>query len=61
MSGQIKLWCWVQGDVINNIFPIDIRLSGTVTELKEAILARKPSFKGINADSLKPWKVSELY
>ena len=61
MSSEIKLWCWVQGDDLDRVFLVDVKLSDTVYELKEAIWKKKPSFERVAADTLQLWKVSELY
>jgi hypothetical protein len=59
MSNEIKLQCWVHGDSLHRIFPILIPLNATVHELKEAIIAKKPSFQmeKMEADLLQVWKV----
>ena len=56
MSDNILLICWVYGDM--NPFPVEIRRQKIVDQLKEAIVAKQPNrFEGIDADSLKLWKV----
>jgi Crinkler effector protein N-terminal domain len=61
MSDQIRSFCWVQGDEHNQIFDIEIERSALITELKETIKPKKPSFEKIAADSLKLYKVGEWY
>lgn len=60
MSDKIKLLCWVQYDEPNHIFTIRVSLSNTVIELKDAVHKKKPSFRNINANSLRPRKVGEI-
>jgi Crinkler effector protein N-terminal domain len=60
MSKEIMLFCWVQGDQFNSIFPVNVQPSATIGQLKESIHAKKPSFRDIPADSLNLWKVGEL-
>jgi hypothetical protein len=61
MSDEMNLWCWVQGDELDRVFPVSIKHSATIGHLKKAIRAEKPSFEHIPADSLKLFKVSEWY
>ena len=50
------LYCCIYGDM--NPFPVQISRQKTVRQLKEDIVAKKPDwFQGIDADSLKLWKV----
>ena len=60
-SDKIRLWCWVLGDIPNQIFEVSIERSATIYSLKIAIQALKPSFKDISADSLELFKVVEWY
>jgi hypothetical protein len=53
MSDEIKLWCWVQGDEVNSVFDIQIKLSDTISTLKRLIREDKPSFQHIDANVLK--------
>ena len=61
MSEEITLFCWVQGDELDRIFPVDIKLSASVGHLKKAIQEQKKSFRDITPDSLNLWKVAELH
>jgi Crinkler effector protein N-terminal domain len=61
MSDEIKLACWVQGDDFRRVFSIQVKLSDTALELRQAIRAEKSSFKHLSVDALDPRKVSELY
>jgi hypothetical protein len=58
MSDRFRLWCLVQGDERNRVFSIHVQPNDTVSDLKKAILAKKP-FEHIKANDLKLWKVSE--
>jgi len=57
MSDEIKLLCWVQGDSVDRGFVVRIKPSNTISDLRKAIKAEKPSFQKIDADSLRLWKV----
>jgi hypothetical protein len=61
MSDEIRLSCWVQGDVIDRVFAVNVNRTHTVVELRKAILQKKPSFQNISADELEPHKVAKLY
>jgi hypothetical protein len=54
---EIRLFCWVQGDDFQSVFPVDINLGDSVGHLKKAIRVEKPSFKNVAADSLRLSKV----
>ena len=55
---MLKLFCWVQGDSHDQVFPLDIAGSKTVGDLKEAIKEKKKvAFEHVDADTLKLWKV----
>ena len=56
MSGKIKLWCMIQGDV----FSIQIKPIGSVFLLKNAIVMARPSFNNAEPATLWLSKV-ELY
>ncbi|KAF5372044.1 hypothetical protein D9615_008077 [Tricholomella constricta] len=56
MPDEIRLLCWVQGDVINRVFAVRVKRTDTVVELRKAILQEKPSFQNIDADELEPHK-----
>ncbi|KIM85701.1 hypothetical protein PILCRDRAFT_816902 [Piloderma croceum F 1598] len=56
MSDKIKLLCWVQGDKLDRGFPVRIKPSDIVADLKKAIQAEKLSFQKIDADSLRLWR-----
>jgi len=53
---DLQLWCWVQGDDLKRIFRVTIKQSDTVTELKRAIQAWKPSFKQVDPEELDLWQ-----
>ncbi|KAF8229807.1 hypothetical protein L208DRAFT_150294 [Tricholoma matsutake] len=57
MSDEMNLWCWVQGDELDRVFPVSINHSASIDDLKKAIRAKKPSFEHIPADSLKLLKL----
>jgi len=61
MSDEITLLCWVHGDKLKHGFLVTIKQNGAVNDLKQAIQARKPSFReaGVNPYDLQVWKVSD--
>jgi predicted transcriptional regulator len=63
MCGEIKLWCWVQDDEFDedHVFEVWIKLSDTIFKLKQEIRRVKPSLEHIDPESLKLWKVRDLY
>ena len=58
-SDEIRLWCWVLGDTHKRVFPVPIKRSAPIHDLKRAIHGQKPEFKDIPVDSLDLYKVSE--
>jgi Crinkler effector protein N-terminal domain len=59
MSTTIKLWCWVYGDDLNRIFPVEIASTESVGDLKEAIkIENQLAFRHIGANALHLWGVS---
>ena len=58
-SDEIKLWCWVLGDDFQRVFPVIIKRSADIDDLKEAIIQRKLSFKDISPDTMDLYKVGE--
>ena len=61
MPETIKLFCLVQGDDLNRAFLVRMQPTDTISDLKEVIQSKKPSFKEIAADTLQLWKASEWY
>jgi hypothetical protein len=52
------LFCWVQGDDPEQAFSLDVSGTKNVSELKEAIKEKKKhTFRDVDADTLKLWKV----
>jgi hypothetical protein len=37
MSNEMNLWCWVQGDELDQVFPVSIKHSASIGHLKKAI------------------------
>ena len=58
-SDEITLWCWILGDTHKRVFPVSIKRSAPIHDLKRTIHGQKPSFKDIPVDSLDLYKVSE--
>ena len=59
MSTVVNLNCWVQGDDIDRIFPVEIAPTKTVGALKDVIKEKKKhAFRDIDADILVLWEVS---
>ncbi|KAM6496253.1 hypothetical protein JOM56_008959 [Amanita muscaria] len=59
MSRKLNLNCLVFGDDTSHIFPVKIRRTKSVYDLRNAIKnIKKPVFDNIPADSLALWKVS---
>jgi len=59
MPQTVDLFCLIQGDDIKRQFPVRMGLTDTVTQMKEAIRAKKQSIKEIDADILQLWKVKD--
>src|SRR6266542_4734631 len=56
---SITLFCLVKENVFENAFSVKISRDEPISELKDAIKAKKQNdFAGIDADRLKLWKVS---
>src|SRR5947207_2688431 len=56
---SITLFCLVKGNTTANAFSVKISRDEPISELKEAIKAKKQNdFAGVDADKLKLWKVS---
>ena len=56
---SITLFCLVKGNVSENAFSVKISRDEPISELKDAIKAKKQNdFAGIDADRLKLWKVT---
>jgi hypothetical protein len=59
MPETIDLFCLVHGDDLKRAFSVRMEPTDNVVHMKKAILSKKPSFKGIDADALQLWKVGE--
>jgi hypothetical protein len=59
MPQTVDLFCLIQGDDIKRQFPVRMGLTDTIAQMKEAIRAKKQSFKEIDADILQLWKVRD--
>jgi len=57
MPDILHVACWVLGDDPYSAFVVDIDKSAYVDTLKEAIKAKKPTFKDMAAGDLRIWKV----
>jgi hypothetical protein len=56
----MKLFCWII-DKSESSFSVDVANGGTVDDLKDAIVKKKPfALNGLDADQLTLWKVSDL-
>jgi hypothetical protein len=59
MSSTLELFCWVQGDDLQEAFSLEIAGTKTVSALKKAIKEeKKVAFEHVDAGSLKLWAVS---
>ena len=57
-AGILKLNCWVLGDEMRRVFPVEIAETESVGILKDAIKQKKPvSFQHVDADAIEIWKV----
>lgn len=54
----LALNCFVYGDEPKRIFSVTMDPNNTVSELREAIKARRNAFQTIDADALELWAVS---
>ena len=52
MSGCIQLMCWVKGDEVDRVFPVQVSSNTTVRELREEIVAKKLSFHEVDLTEL---------
>jgi Crinkler effector protein N-terminal domain len=58
MAATLQLNCWVLGDDVSKVFPIEIPSTKSVGILQKAIKNEKVALQHIDADSLTLWKVS---
>jgi Crinkler effector protein N-terminal domain len=57
-ADQMKLYCWVMGDEVNQLFPLNIAYNKDIGGLKKAIKNEQPQFNHLSANALTLWKVS---
>jgi hypothetical protein len=59
MSSKIELYCWVLGNELNKISPVQIEKTLTITHLRTAIKEEKENtLRGHDSDTLALWKFS---
>lgn len=61
MSTAQTLYCHVVGEDLQNVFPVKILFTETVSDLKQAIQHNSPLCDGFAANRLNLWKASTLF
>jgi hypothetical protein len=61
MNTTTTLQCWVYGDAVESIFPVEISKKKTVADLREAIKNKKPvDFRDVDPDALRLYSIPLL-